>query len=598
MLHITGSPYGITVNTTKPSSGATIKYGIEEGNYTLTSSPTYTEVGTYNIYYQIIADNYNDLEGNQILTINAIDIEVPTYKQNTNEIIYDGTAKMPEFTLKNEDYTLEKDKDYTVEYSDNINAGTGKITITGKEHYKGTIEKTFTINSQDLSFAKEVFVENVVYTGKAQEPKVEVKDAKGITLTLNEDYTVEYSNNTNAGTGTVTITGIGNYTGTVTKQFTIEKDNIKIEVSDNEVIYDGKQHGIKINIITELEEAVIKYGTIKEQCNLDDIPTYTNAGTYTIYYEISANNYNTFKGSTNMIISEKSINSATLTLDDEKYTYSGGAKTPIVKVKDEDKTLTENTDYTVTYSNNINAGIATITITGKGNYKETASITFEIEKGTPMYTVPSGLITSYGSTLGKVTLPSGFSWEDDLNTEVGEIGLNTFKCTYTPEDTDNYNKVTEIEVTLKVMEKLTVNIEEYATQISEDENTIYINDINENTPLEEIRNKITSNGTITIYESDGTEITNNNEKIKTGMKIEIKTLAETVDYILIVPGDNNGDGKFNAVDLLRLARYLTDIDKNIKGEYLTACNVHKDTKINEADLLKMARIMSGQDSFK
>lgn len=82
------------------------------------------------------------------------------------------------------------------------------------------------------------------------------------------------------------------------------------------------------------------------------------------------------------------------------------------------------------------------------------------------------------------------------------------------------------------------------------------------------------------------------------MKIEIKTLAETVDYILIVAGDNNGDGKFNAVDLLRLARYLTDIDKNIKGEYLIACNVYKDAKINEADLLKMARVMSGQDSFK
>lgn len=598
MLYITGLPYGITVNTTFPSSNATIKYGTEEGNYTLTSSPTYTEVGTYNIYYKITANNFNDLEGTQTLTINAIDINVPTFTLNTDEIIYDGTAKMPEFTLKNGDYILEEETDYTVEYNDNINVGTSKIIITGKGHYKGTLEKTFTITPQGLSFAQEVLVENVVYNGEAQEPKVEVKDTKGTTLTLNEDYTVEYSNNTNAGTGTVIITGKGNYTGTVTKQFTIEKDNIKIEVSDNEVTYDGKQHGIKINIITDLEEAVIKYGTTEEQCNLDDMPTYTNAGTYTIYYEISANNYNTFKGSTNMIINEKSINSAILTLDDEKYTYSGVAKTPIVKVKDEDTTLTENTDYTVTYSDNVNAGTGIITITGKGNYKETASITFEIEKGTPMYTVPSGLITSYGSTLGKVTLPSGFSWEDDLNTEVGEIGLNTFKCTYTPEDTDNYNNVTEIEVTLKVMEKLTVNIEEYATQISEDENTIYINDINENTPLEEIKNKITSNGTITIYESDGTEITNNNENIKTGMKIEIKTLAETVDYILIVPGDNNGDGKFNAVDLLRLARHLADIDKNIKGEYLTACNVHKDAKVNEADLLKMARVMSGQDSFK
>lgn len=74
------------------------------------------------------------------------------------------------------------------------------------------------------------------------------------------------------------------------------------------------------------------------------------------------------------------------------------------------------------------------------------------------------------------------------------------------EDTDNYNNITDIEVTLKVMEKLTVNIEKYTTQFQKMKIQYIIKDINENTPLEEIKNKITSNGTITIYESDGTEI--------------------------------------------------------------------------------------------
>ena len=67
-----------------------------------------------------------------------------------------------------------------------------------------------------------VQVANVTYTGSALKPNVVVKDGD-YTLVKGTDYTVSYSNNKNAGTGRVTITGIGNYTGTVTKTFTINK---------------------------------------------------------------------------------------------------------------------------------------------------------------------------------------------------------------------------------------------------------------------------------------------------------------------------------------------------------------------------------------
>ncbi|MCI8636887.1 MAG: hypothetical protein HFJ36_03380 [Clostridia bacterium] len=62
-------------------------------------------------------------------------------------------------------------------------------------------------------------------------------------------------------------------------------------------------------------------------------------------------------------------------------------------------------------------------------------------------------------------------------------------------------------------------------------------------------------------------------------------------------GDNNGDGKFNAIDLLKLARHLADIDKNLKNEFLYACNVYKDELVNQSDLLKMARVLSGIENF-
>ena len=71
-------------------------------------------------------------------------------------------------------------------------------------------------------------------------------------------------------------------------------------------------------------------------------------------------------------------------------------------------------------------------------------------KQDPTYDVPTNLTATYGQTLADVTLPDGFSWEDPLTTSVGNAGAHTFKVTYTPEDTNNYNTITGIEVTLTV----------------------------------------------------------------------------------------------------------------------------------------------------
>lgn len=79
---------------------------------------------------------------------------------------------------------------------------------------------------------------------------------------------------------------------------------------------------------------------------------------------------------------------------------------------------------------------------------------FTISKATPMYNVPSGLIATVGQTLADVKLPDDFTWQDALTTSVGNVGINTFKVTYTPTDTVNYNTVTDIEITLTVNPKI------------------------------------------------------------------------------------------------------------------------------------------------
>ncbi len=62
------------------------------------------------------------------------------------------------------------------------------------------------------------------------------------------------------------------------------------------------------------------------------------------------------------------------------YTYDGTAKTPSVTVKLDGKTLALNTDYTVSYSNNIKVGTAKATVTGKGNYTGSKTVNFTIVK--------------------------------------------------------------------------------------------------------------------------------------------------------------------------------------------------------------------------
>ena len=58
--------------------------------------------------------------------------------------------------------------------------------------------------------------------------------------------------------------------------------------------------------------------------------------------------------------------------------YTGVAFTPELVIKDGNKALLKNMDYTLTYANNVNVGIATVTIIGKGNYQGTTTVMFQI----------------------------------------------------------------------------------------------------------------------------------------------------------------------------------------------------------------------------
>ena len=129
-------------------------------------------------------------------------------------------------TVKIGNVTLEKNKQYKVQYKDNTKAGTALVIITGKGQYKGKVVKSFTIEPSKSKFTVSS-ISDKTYNGKLQKPSVTVKDGTK-KLKVNRDYTVTYAKNLSAGKATVTITGIGNYAGSapVTTTFTIKSQKI------------------------------------------------------------------------------------------------------------------------------------------------------------------------------------------------------------------------------------------------------------------------------------------------------------------------------------------------------------------------------------
>ena len=172
-----------------------------------------------------IADDNGDFPSDKLVFVaNANSLSYARVNGLTDSM-YTGTAIRPKPLVSQLGIVLEEGKDYSLAWSNNVNAGTATVTVTGLGNYVDSAAAQFTINPASLSGASITGLSGKTYTGKAivQAPVVKLNEK---TLINDTDYALSYSNNTNAGTATVTITGMGNYTGTVSKNFTISAASI------------------------------------------------------------------------------------------------------------------------------------------------------------------------------------------------------------------------------------------------------------------------------------------------------------------------------------------------------------------------------------
>ena len=253
----------------------------------------------------------------------------------------------------------------------------GKYKVTASCEDADTIytaEKEFEVVARALTEENVTFGENLVYTGNELTQTVTVT-VNGKTLTVGTDYTVSDLTGTEPGSYPVTVAGTGNYTGEVTKSFTISK----AQISSAAITYDAGPYGYtgkewKPEVAVSFNDAALTADTDYTVSYENNI----NAGTAKIIITGIGDHFTGLTEKTFTINSAEISGCTFAPIAD--VTYNTKAHTPEVTVAISGRTLEADKDYTVSYASNINAGTATVTVTGKGNFTGTASKTFTINK--------------------------------------------------------------------------------------------------------------------------------------------------------------------------------------------------------------------------
>ena len=393
----------LTVRDTK-----TDKDLVENKDYTLTYSDDVVNVGTVTVTVKGIG-NYTG-EFTKKYQITPREYTVTTESANKT---YDGTALTAgghvNGLVEGETVSFKTTGSQTNEgTSDNTYELKFKGTAveTNYKHGKDSIGK-LTVKKQSIDPGTDPEKPNPNYLGiEISNPSDEVYDGKehkwsptvvdktGKELIVGTDYAVEYATSdfTNTGTINVTITGIGNYTGKVTRTYSITPREYTITTLDGTKVYDGKaltNFGLVDGIV---------YG---ETYSFKTTGSQTEVGTSDNTYEWKWNgtakksNYKLAKESIGKLtVKAKSIVPDGPDTPDEKKTgitvsepsdskYDGKEHKEVLTVTDTKtgKELVAGTDYSVTYSSDlVNAGTVKVTVAGLGNYSGSFTKTYKITK--------------------------------------------------------------------------------------------------------------------------------------------------------------------------------------------------------------------------
>ena len=393
--------------------------------------------------------------------------------------VYDGSEKKPAVEVKYGETTLAA-ADYTVSYSNNVNAGvnTASVTVTSNDNssYKFTATKNFTIAQAPISGAMIANIPSVTYNTRAHTPEVTVT-FNGSKLT-DADYTVSYSEDCiNAGTATVTVTGKGNFTGTASKTFTINKagltlnpctiselcteTDLKTRTLPSDFFLAGETEtgfSIKLTAVEGGDDIFAVAPAVVEGENKITfrLKNEVGAATFTVTVTPVSGNYNGGSYALTISTHDRTDVSGSISFPDGSAVYTGtGIKYENATISGYSGTLRYG--YTPNASTGasldasglpLTVGTYTVAVTFSSDasfgYK---TATFTITKATPTGTPGYTKLETSGKTLADAKLtvgtirPAGtIAWDLPLTT-VLEDG-KAYAWTFTPADTHNYTILT------------------------------------------------------------------------------------------------------------------------------------------------------------
>ena len=434
------------------ADASNMQYSLDGTNYG-TTIPQGIAAKEYTVYYK---NGSGGPVSTTKVTIYPKTVSSPTIILSQTNYTYDGTAKEPTVTVMDGETGIYA-KEYTVSYSNNINPGTATVTITDKEggNYIVSGSTTFTIVEPGES-AKFIYSINpdeitCTITGYTDACTGDVTIPSSIdgysvisigenafygclgltSITIPESVTSIAINAFKDCSGLTSVTVKAETPLTITDGVFTNRTKATLYVpAGSKAAYEAADYwkefkeikeigmtsptGITGLIYTGSAQDLIKAGASNMRYSLDGtnygttIPQGTDAKEYTVYYKVEGNeSVSTIK----VTISPKTVSSPTISLSQTSYTYDGTAKEPTVTVKDGETTISAE-EYAVGYSNNTNAGTATVTISDKegGNYNVSGSSTFTIERS-----VPSGNIVFASD---KVKAACVAKWDTDKDGEL------------------------------------------------------------------------------------------------------------------------------------------------------------------------------------
>ena len=386
--------YNLEVNAPRVSgntgSGAvTITYKAA-GASTFTSSVP-QNAGTHTVKAVVAeTDNYAAGEATSTFVVAkanlnlSVDIAGWTYGDEPNAPVITGNLGSGTVTVT---YQGENDDVPSATVPTNAGGYTMFVTVAETANYNASEGvKEFSINQADFSLITIADIANQTYTGSQIRPAITVT-FKGKAVDASE-YTVSYGENKNVGEGTVTLTTTGvNFAAgetNPTKTFKIVPAPAVITASNQTETYDGNVQQFT-NYSVNLGSVIVRYyGSEADRTAGDnELEVVVNAGTYYVKLEQSNENYSSDPVNALLIIQPKEIDQEMMWSECESFIYNGEAQTLAdgmfgLNDYELESELEYGKDFTISYTNNVNVGTATATITGMGNYQGTLTYDFKI----------------------------------------------------------------------------------------------------------------------------------------------------------------------------------------------------------------------------